>query len=285
MALHLAIAGALAGLRVLVIDGDPSGTLGPDLGVNNSTASLLPLVARSAGQHLRHINEGRLDRGDAPLPMDPRLSLALQPNPAPLIFPSHWHGLDVLPAGPDLMQADLVIGGWQRALPRWQPRRALLDAIQADGLRHRYDLILCDTGRGLGPLAITLLTAADVLLAPLKPGAAPDLAAGLDALAAAVRDMDASDQITAQALGQSHSPIAWRRLAILPTCMPVGSPLQITLSATLPAALPEVRQVAEGKARNLYDMDYRSIGRVAYAPLRDAAEMASRAVIAMAAEA
>ena len=285
MILHLAIAAALAGLRVLIIDGDPSGTLGADLGVKGDTSSLLPLVARSAGQHLRHINEGRLDRGEAPLPMEPRLSLALQPNPAPLIYASHWHGLDVLPAGPDLMQADLVIGGWQRSLPRWQPRRALMDAIQADGLRHRYDLILSDTGRGLGPLAMTLLTIADVLLAPLKPGVAPDLATGLDALAAAVRDMDASDQITAQALGQNHSPIAWRRLAVLPTCMPAASPLQITSAATLPAALPEVRHVAEGKARNLYDLDYRSIGRVAYAPLRDAAEMACRAVIAMAAEA
>jgi len=47
-------------------------------------------------------------------------------------------------------------------------------------LRSRYDLILCDTPRGLGPLALSALASADVLLAPvsLKEGGADVMVAG-----------------------------------------------------------------------------------------------------------
>lgn len=286
-ALHLATAAALAGYKVLLIDADPAGSLALALGVTDRPEpGVLGLIARAAARHLRQANEARLDRGEAPLPMDAVQSAALGMHARDLIRPTQWPGLDLLPAGAGLMQADLQIGRWRMAQARWQPWRAVADAITSDGLRHQYDLILCDTGRGLGPLALAMLASADVLLAPLPliPTALHDLGAGLQALAQGLSAVQAEAQITAQALGQALPALHWRKLAVLPTrASPDTAALLARYAAALPNSLlpntlPEIPQIAMGQAAQFYDLDYRATGKLIYTPQRDATEAAWRGV-------
>lgn len=288
-ALHLATAAALSGHRVLLIDADPAGRLAAALRVSPASDSVLTLIARSAGQHLRRANQARLDRGEPPLPMEDTLSAALALQAGDLVRATCWPGLDLLPAAPGLMQADLQIGTWRLAQRSWQPWRALAEAIASDGLRQSYDLILCDTGPGLGPLTLAMLTSADVLLAPvpMQPRGLSRLSAGLQSLAAALGAIESEVQMTARALGQTATPLHWRRLAVLPT-RARGDAAQVLAGfaaklgpALLPAALPEVPQIASGAAAQFYDLDYREVGRLAYAAERDAIEAAWRGVAAL----
>ncbi|MEO8242347.1 MAG: AAA family ATPase [bacterium] len=289
--LHLATAAALSGYRILVIDGDPAGTLGhalPGPVEDRPTAQgVLSLIARSAARHLRRLNEARLDRGEAPQPMDEVLNAALTLTTADLIRPSRWPGLDVLPAAPALLQADLQIAAWQQASRSWHPGRALAQALDEDGTGQRYDLILCDTPRGLGPLALSLLTSAEVLLAPLplRDHGLTRMATGLQALADATGQIDAQARQTARALGQATQPgQTWQRLWVLPNrAGPDAARLLAGFAAKLgdamlPTALPEIAAVAEARVAQFYDLDYRSLGRLAYAPQREACDAAWRGV-------
>ena len=297
--LHLATAAALSGYRILVIDGDPCGRLGrtlpppsafedgpdnggpDDRGTEAQGAGVLSLIALSAAQHLRRLNEVRLDRGETPHPMDAVLTAALTLPAAALIRPSLWPGLDVMAAPPALMQADLQLAGWRQSLRNWQPAAALAMALDEGGLRQRYDLILCDTPRGLGPLALSLLSAADVLLAPLPEDGLPRLAEGLAALGSATSLAEAEALQTARALGQTPAPQLWQSLLVLPTRtgstrLPAGFAAKLG-DSLLPAALPEIPGLGSNLGPDLaqfYDLDYRHIGRLAYAPLRSACDAA-----------
>lgn len=262
--LHLACAAALGGYKVLVLDADPAGQLAAALGVDPGQhgPGLMPLIARSCGLHLRQVNAGRMDRGEAPLAMDEGMASALEAEAATLIRPTVWPGLDLFPSHPDLLLADQQIGAWRTALRSWHPARALAMALDREGLRDRYDLILCDPGRGLGPLALGVLTSSDMLLIP-QAGVAgadptPDLAVGLSALATAVGREEAEARLTALALGQTAPVFGWRRIG------------------TLPQPLPHVPQVASGQVPHVYALDYRDVGRLTYAPLRDGCEGAWR---------
>ena len=295
--LHLATGAALSGYRILVIDGDPAGSLGLDLpaapGHGDDTgatsgAGVLSLIARSAARHLRRLNEGRLDRGEVPQPMDAVLTAALTLGAADLIRPSLWPGLDVMPAPPALLQADLQMAGWGHALRGWSAGPALAAALEEDGVRQRYDLILCDTPRGLGPLALALLTSADHLLAPLplRDRGLDRLAAGLQALGSATARVDAAVLQTARALGQTAGPQTWGGLSVLATRAGPDAARQMAGFAAklgdtlLPIPLPEVEAVARGQIAQAYDLDYRALGRLAYAPLREACDAHVRSVLA-----
>ena len=288
VALHLATAAALAGYRVLLIDADPAGDLANTLQAPPAAtgAGVLSLIARSAGLHLRRLNENRLDRGEEPLPMAEPLSLALDLNAADMIRPSRWPGLDLLPASPALMQADMQIAGWRATLRTWRPWQALAEALTSAGLRQSYDLILCDTGPGLGPLALAVLASADVLLAPLslQTETGAELAAGLHGLATAMQALQAEDYRNARALGQAAPALPWQRLVLLPTRATAETASRLAGFAAklgpalLPAALPEIPQIANGGARNFYDLDYRDLGRLTYAPQREACEAVWRAL-------
>lgn len=285
---HLATAAALAGWRVLVIDADPGGHLADLLGGRfrgETSGGPLALIARGAARHLRRMNAARLDLGEPPLPMDDRLSAALTVTAEALIRPSFWPGLDVMAAAEGALGADPQIAAWRMAQRSWQPWRALAEALDEDGLRARYDLIFCDTGRGLGPLALSALISADVLLAalPLTSAGEAGLAEGLAALAAAVEQCQTEAQGLARALGQPGPVFGWQKLAVLPTRAAAdgagrlaGFAAKLGGAATgathlLPDALPEVDLTEGGQ---FYDRDYRRLGRLSYTPQRDACEAA-----------
>ena len=289
--LHLAVAGALCGYRILVIAGDPAGSSGLTLpapsdhgDVQAARQGVLSLMARSAAEHLLRLNEARLDRGDSPQPLAEDLTAALTLAPADLIRPTLWPGLEVMDLSSAAMLGDMRIAGWRQALRTWAPGRALAQALDRSGLRARYDLILCDTPRGLGPLALALLGSADILLAPLplQDGALARFGPGLQALAQAATLTQDEAQQTARALGQSAPPLAWSQFWVLPIRAGADAGRQMAGFAAklgptlLPAPLPEVEAVARGQLAHLYDLDYRSVGRLSYAPLREAADAAWR---------
>lgn len=286
---HLATAAALNGWRVLVIDADPGGGLAALLGdrfrsETSPSDGPLALIARAAARHLRRMNAARLDLGDPPLPMDDRLSAALTVTADALIRPSRWPGLDLMAPSHGGLAADPQIAAWRMAQRSWQPWRVLAEALDEDGLRARYDLILCDTGRGLGPMALSALISADILLAPLPllPQAAERLAEGLRALAEAVAQCQTEAQGLARALGQQGPVFGWQALAIQPTRAGGDGAQRLAGFAAklggggptlLPDALPEMDLSAGGQ---FYDHDYRQLGRLAYTPPREALEAAFR---------
>jgi chromosome partitioning protein len=273
---------------VLVIDGDPGGDVSRALPCSTPAGTgVLSLIARSAALHLRRLNEARLERGDAPQPMDEALSAALPLTAADLIRPSLWPGLDVMAAPLAMMQGDRQITSWRLGLRTWAPGQALAQAVEEAGLRQRYGLILCDTPRGLGPMALALLASADVLLAPLplRDDGAARLGAGLQALAEAMIQHQTEAQMAARALGQmAAASQAWQALWVLPNRAGEDAARQMAQATALlgealvPTPLPEVTALADGLARQFYDLDYRKVGRLTYAPLREACDAAWRAV-------
>lgn len=78
-AAHLVMSAALDGYRVLVIDLDSQASMASVFGgkVDDEWQTVFPLLARHYANHLRTDNQRRLDRGDAPIPLDNTLTEAL----------------------------------------------------------------------------------------------------------------------------------------------------------------------------------------------------------------
>ena len=136
-------------------------------------------------------------------------------------------------------------------------------------------------------MAMALLTSADILLAPLplQDGALDQLGAGIAELAAASALMQAEAQGAARALGQTAPAQVWQRLWLLPIRAGADAPQRMAGfaaklgEALLPTPLPEVEAVATGQVAHLYDLDYRCMGRLPYAALRQACDAACHATI------
>lgn len=288
---NLAVRAALDGWRVLVVDGDPAGRLGARLGAEAGGAGgLTDIFARDCARRILALNAARLDRGDEPLPLGEDLAAALDRDGAALRRATPWPGLEVLPAGPDLLLADLALAGWMRAARGWTPWAALAAELgEALGEAGAPDLILCDTPRGLGPLALALLSAADVLLLPVGPGGAPAAGAALDAIGRALALAAAEARALARALGPRGAvagPGGPRALAFLPqaggasglaaeglarlAAVP-GASLLSPLPALGPEGLPLFTDTAPGRAAELIwtamDASWSGMARL-LAPLR-----------------
>ena len=79
-AAHLAMSAALDGYKVLVIDLDSQGSMTSIFGgkVADEWSTVFPLLARHYARHLQGENQRRMDRGEAPTPLDDTLSEALK---------------------------------------------------------------------------------------------------------------------------------------------------------------------------------------------------------------
>lgn len=207
LALNLAVRGALAGWRVLVVDADPraplAGRLTGRLAATQDSAGdgVLGLFARQCGLRLVAVNEARMDRGEAPLPLEETIAAALDRESRAAVQPTPWPGLTVIGPGAGAATADLALFSWMRTARGWMPWRALTEELEAAGLCAENDLVLCDAGRGLGPLALSVMAGADGLVLPVAARGQAATARALAEIAAGLAAATAEARLVARALG------------------------------------------------------------------------------------
>ncbi|KFI25346.1 ATPase [Haematobacter missouriensis] len=168
-AAHLAMAAALDGYRVLVIDLDSQGSMTSLLGgvVPDEWKTVFPLIARDYAQAIVAENEVRAASGTPALPLDETLTEALTVSPRNLIQSTHWPNIDLIGAQLNLYWAEFQIPVWRMGLRSWPLWDALGNFLSSDGVLDTYDIVFLDTPPALGYLTINSLAAADILLVPL----------------------------------------------------------------------------------------------------------------------
>jgi chromosome partitioning protein len=141
-AIHLAQYFALKGYRTLALDLDPQASL-------TTLFGLLP---------------------DSDIP-DEATALPFfmgdTPSLADIIRPTHWHGLDLIPANLALSDAEFALAKRQGGESGFVFYRPLLEGLEALG--DRYDIIVIDTPPAQGFITMNALFAATGLLVPLTP--------------------------------------------------------------------------------------------------------------------
>ncbi|MEO1313099.1 MAG: AAA family ATPase, partial [Pseudomonadota bacterium] len=146
-AAHLAMSAALDGYRVLVIDLDSQGSMTSIFGgrVADEWDTIFPLLARHYAAHLRRENQSRLDRGEAPIPMDDTLAEALEVRTEALARPTHWPNIDLIGAQLNLYWSEFQIPVWRMQSRSWKLWDALTDILVEDGALDSYDIVILDT--------------------------------------------------------------------------------------------------------------------------------------------
>jgi len=168
-AAHIAMSAALDGYKVLVIDLDSQGSMTSIMGgtVADEWATAFPLIARDYALALQVENQVRVAAGQPPLPFDETLTEALKISALDVIQSTHWPNIDLLGAQLNLYWAEFQVPVWRMGLRNWPLWDALSNALAADSILDRYDLVVLDTPPALGYLTINALAAADILLVPL----------------------------------------------------------------------------------------------------------------------
>ncbi|MEM1159743.1 MAG: AAA family ATPase [Pseudomonadota bacterium] len=159
-AAHLAMAAALDGLNVLVVDLDSQASMSTLFGetAKDETETAYALMA---WDRARAQQAGALER------VDPALSEYLGLSADDLIRPTHWPTIDILPAQLNLYWAEFQIPVWLQSSRGWRFWEALGNFLTAEKLLDDYDLVIVDTPPALGYLTINALAAADILLVPV----------------------------------------------------------------------------------------------------------------------
>ena len=168
-AAHLAMAAALDGYKVLVIDLDSQGSMTSILGgeVADEWSTVFPLMAKDYALHVTEENTVREARGEAPLPLDETLREALTVDAEDVIQPTHWPNIDLIGAQLNLYWAEFQVPVWRMAARGWPLWDALSNFLEREQVLQNYDVVLLDTPPALGYLTINALAAADILLVPL----------------------------------------------------------------------------------------------------------------------
>ncbi len=158
--LHLAHAFAIQGYRVLLIDGDPQGTLTNLCGIRSENVDPDDTLAAV------------FDRVDAPDLFD---EPALKPKK------THIDGLDFIPATLQMINSDFLIGS-AFLNPRNRAVAQRFYTVLDDELKHveqDYDIILLDTSPSFSYVGLSIMWAANGLIIPMQPSL-PDYRATLD---------------------------------------------------------------------------------------------------------
>lgn len=158
--LHLAHAFAIQGYRVLLIDGDPQGTLTNLCGIRSETVEAENTLAAV------------FERVDSPDLFD---EPALRPKK------THIDGLDFIPATLQMIDSDFVIGSaFMNPRSRSVASRfyTVLDA-ELKRIEQDYDIILLDTSPSFSYVGLSIMWAAHGLIIPMQPSL-PDYRATLD---------------------------------------------------------------------------------------------------------
>src|SRR6056297_3107403 len=162
-AAHLAMSAALDGYRVLVVDLDSQGSMTSLFGgrVADEWGTVFPLLARHYGAHVVRENQSRLDRGEAPLPLDDTLAEALKISTGDVTRRTHWPNIDLIGAQLNLYWSEFQIPVWRMQSRTWKLWDALSDGLAEAGFLDGYDLVFLDTPPALGYMTINGLSAAD----------------------------------------------------------------------------------------------------------------------------
>ncbi len=274
---HLAMSAALDGYKVLVIDLDSQGSMTSIFGgqVEDEWQTVFPLIARHYALHLRQVNQSRMDRGEAPIPMDDPLSEALKMSAADLVQPTHWPNIDLIGAQLNLYWAEFQIPVWRTQGRSWKLWDALGDMLVADGLLEKYDLIFLDTPPALGYLTINGLAAADLLLVPLGASFLEFDSTGrfFDMLHSTFQSIEEGENVATRALGLPEMAFEWDAVRALITRYDgsqqaeMASLMQAYLGRSLSPQRQDytalVGQTSE-QVNGIYEADYRDFNRETY---------------------
>jgi chromosome partitioning protein len=277
-AAHLAMSAALDGYRVLVIDLDSQGSMTSLFGgrVADEWGTVFPLIARDYALGLREENRRRVERGDTPLPPDEMLETALAKSASDVIQPTHWPNIDLIGAQLNLYWAEFQIPVWRMSLRGWKLWDALTAALDRDGVRDAYDLIVLDTPPALGYLTINGLAAADILLVPLGASFLEFDSTGrfFDMLHSTFASIEDGENLAARALGRPETRFEWDAVRAVVTrydgaqqgelAALMQSYLGRTLSPWRQDFTALVGQAGE-QAAGIYEADYRDFNRDTYA--------------------
>ena len=276
-AAHLAMSAALDGYRVLVIDLDSQGSMTSIFGgkVEDEWQTVFPLLARHYAGHQRQENQRRLDRGEAPVPLDDTLSDALEVHSDSLIQETHWPNIDLIGAQLNLYWAEFQIPVWRMSGRGWKLWDALTETLEADGVLDRYDVIFIDTPPALGYLTINGLAAADILLVPLGASFLEFDSTGrfFDMLHATFGSIEEAENIAARALGRAGLSFEWDAVRAVVTRFDGAQQAELAalMQAYLGNTLSPHRQdftaligQANEQVQGIYEADYRDFNRETY---------------------
>ncbi|MDJ0858416.1 MAG: AAA family ATPase [Dinoroseobacter sp.] len=277
-AAHLAMSAALDGYKVLVLDLDSQGSMTSIFGgrVADEWQTVFPLLARHYASHLRAENQRRLDRNEAPIPLDETLSEALEVTAKDLIQPTHWPNIDLIGAQLNLYWAEFQIPVWRMQARSWKLWDALTESLEADGVLDAYDIIFIDTPPALGYLTINGLAAADILLVPLGASFLEFDSTGrfFDMLHSTFASIEEGENMAARALGREELAFEWDAVRAVVTRF--DSTQQAELAALMQAYLGRtlsphrqdftalIGQAGE-QVSGIYEADYRDFNRETYA--------------------
>ncbi len=276
-AAHLAMSAALDGYRVLVVDLDSQGSMTSIFGgkVEDEWKTAFPLLARHYGEHLRHENQARLDRGEAPHPLDETVLQALELSTGDLAQKTHWPNIDLIGAQLDLYWAEFQVPVWRMAARSWKLWEALSERLEADGALKAYDVIILDTPPALGYLTINALAAADILLVPTGASFLEFESTGrfFDMLHATFASIEEGENIAARALGRPGLAFEWDAVRAIVTRYDGTQQAEFAalMQAYLGTVLSPYRQdftalvgQANEQVAGIYEADYRDFNRETY---------------------
>lgn len=281
-AAHLAMSAALDGYRVLVIDLDSQASMTSVFGgtVADEWQTVFPLLARHYAAHLRADNRRRLERGDAPVPLDATLTEALGIKAEALIQKTHWPNIDLIGAQLNLYWAEFQVPVWRMGARGWKLWDALTDVLAEDGVMDRYDLIFLDTPPALGYLTINGLAAADILLVPVGASFLEFDSTGrfFDMLHTTFRSIEEGENLAARALGNPEMAFQWDAVRAVVTRFDGAQQAELAalMQAYLGRTLSPHRQdftaligQAGEQVQGIYEADYRDFNRETYARGRE----------------
>ena len=281
-AAHLAMSAALDGYRVLVVDLDSQGSMTSIFGgrVADEWGTVFPLIARHHAAHLQSANRARVDRGEAPVPLDDTLARALEADPAALVQRTHWPNVDLIGAQLDLYWAEFQIPVWRLQSRGWKLWDGLSDGLAEAGLLDAYDVVILDTPPALGYLTINGLAAADILLVPLGASFLEFDSTGrfFDMLHATFASIEEGENLAARALGRAGLAFHWDAVRTVLTRYDgsqQGEMAALMQSYLGPVLSPHrqdftalIGQAGE-RVNGIYEADYRDFNRETYARGRE----------------
>ena len=276
-AAHIAMSAALDGYRVLVVDLDSQGSMTSIFGgrVEDEWQTVFPLLARHYGEHLRRENQGRLERGETPLPLEDTVDQAMEVTAQSVAQKTHWPNIDLIGAQLDLYWAEFQVPVWRMAARSWKLWDALSERLEADGALDAYDLVILDTPPALGYLTINALAAADILLVPTGASFLEFESTGrfFDMLHATFASIEDGENIAARALGRPGLAFEWDAVRAVVTRYDGAQQAEFAalMQAYMGTILSPYKQdftalvgQASEQVAGIYEADYRDFNRETY---------------------